>query len=722
MLVKGKSALVTGAGSVRVPLSLLSPVPSPPNPSVFRARASRGDSPFDRLRASTRRLILPPSPPPTQGIGRGLSLRLAREGVSGLTLVDVSRDATAETAASVAAANPDCAVEVVVADVSDPASLKAAFASHLRRHGALHLCFNNAGVGEREDWRSVVDINLNAVVHGTRLAIDAMTSSGAASPEAPASVVNVASAGGVFPMPQAPVYSATKAAVVLFSKSLAHLARTRGVRVNALCPQFTDTALVSGQFAEVGRAKAETLLAQTGGKLLTVEQVVDAAMELVRDDRKAGEALAVMNARGGVAAYVPAPNPKFWKPVPGLAAAARASVSETAAKRVAPSPLPPTFRKVVVRTLTADFAAATAIETVPMIRPRPGEVLIERLWTGVNASDVNFTAGRYFGGAKKAAAMLPFDAGFESVGIVAALGEGVTRSHPELVLGAPVATTTFGGFSEYAVADAKVCVSVPEATPRMLALLTSGLTASLALEQAGGVPLPEEYLTSGAPRKTEGGKKRERRKTVLVTAAAGGTGQIAAQLAKLAGHVVIATCGGGAKVDLLRRLGVDRVVNYREEKLRDVLKREFPRGIDIAYESVGGDFFAAALDALAPGGRVIVIGMMSQYTAGGDGAEDAWTPSNHPGLPEKLLWKSGACVGFFLPHYARHFRRHLAALSRLLAGGRLRVEIDPTPFVGLESTARAVAHLQGGKSIGKVVVDVAANRNAREGLIAASRL
>ena len=53
---------------------------------------------------------------------------------------------------------------------------------------------------------------------------------------------------------------------------------------------------------------------------------------------------------------------------------------------------------------------------------------------------------------------------------------------------------------------------------------------------------------------------------------------------------MIATCGGGAKVDLLRRLGVDRVVNYREEKLRDVLKREFPRGIDLAYESVGVTF------------------------------------------------------------------------------------------------------------------------------------
>ena len=58
-------------------------------------------------------------------------------------------------------------------------------------------------------------------------------------------------------------------------------------------------------------------------------------------------------------------------------------------------------------------------------------------------------------------------------------------------------------------------------------------------------------------------------------------------------------------------------------------------------------------------------------------------------------------MGFFLPHYARHFRRHLAALSPLLRSGKIRVEIDPTPFKGLESTPRAVAHLQGGKIHGE---------------------
>ena len=146
----------------------------------------------------------------------------------------------------------------------------------------------------------------------------------------------------------------------------------------------------------------------------------------------------------------------------------------------------------------------------------------------LNASDVNFTAGRCFGGAKKAAALLPFDAGFESVGVVAALGPGVADAHPELAPGQPVATTTYGGFSEYAVAPAKLVVPVPEASPAAVALLTSGLTASIAMEQLGGV----SAWSQSAP---------EKRRTVLVTAAAGGTGQIAVQLAKLAGHHVVAT-------------------------------------------------------------------------------------------------------------------------------------------------------------------------------------
>ena len=175
-------------------------------------------------------------------------MRLAREGASGLTLVDVSPEGVAETRALVSRANPSCVALVRVADVGDADALAEAFAAHVTRFASMHACFNNAGIGERADWRQVVNVNLCAVVQGTRLAVDAMTSSKSASPERRPPVVNVASAGGLFPMPQAPVYSATKAAVVLFSRSLEHLRVTKGVRVNALCPQFTDTALVSGQF------------------------------------------------------------------------------------------------------------------------------------------------------------------------------------------------------------------------------------------------------------------------------------------------------------------------------------------------------------------------------------------------------------------------------------------------------------------------------------------
>lgn len=637
-------------------------------------------------------------------------MRLAREGASGLTLVDVSPDGVAETRALVSRANPSCVALVRVADVGDAGALASAFAAHVRRFGSMHACFNNAGIGERADWRQVVNVNVNAVVQGTRLAVDAMVDTESAAPgdaTKTTSVVNVASAGGVFPMPQAPVYSATKAAVVLFSRSLEHLHASKGVRVNALCPQFTDTALVGAQFEALGEEKAGALLAQTGGSLLSVEQVVAAAMELVRgdgDDRPAGQALAVMNAGGGVAAYVPTPNPKFWKPlrVDGLKSGRDATKPTKKAERrhPPPSPVPDASRRVVVHRLTSDFAAATRIVSAPTPAPKRGEVLIERRWTGVNASDVNFTAGRYFGGAKKAAALLPFDAGFESVGVVAALGPGVADAHPELTPGQPVATTTYGGFSEYAVAPAKLVVPVPEASPAAVALLTSGLTASIAMEQLGGVSAFANKRGGAAP------STPEKRRTVLVTAAAGGTGQIAVQLAKLAGHHVVATCGGEEKARMLAGLGVDRVVNYKKESLKRVLRSEYARGVDLAYESVGGEMFETAVDALAPHGVLIVIGMMSQYTSGGTDASEAWTPSVYKGLPEKLLWKSASVRGFFLPQYARHFRRHLAGLFELVRSGKMRVEIDPSPFKGLEDVSRAVAHLQGGTSMGKVVVDV----------------
>ena len=126
----------------------------------------------------------------------------------------------------------------------------------------------------------------------------------------------------------------------------------------------------------------------------------------------------------------------------------------------------------------------------------------------------------------------------------------------------------------------------------MLPLIVSGLTASLSLEFVGRMSSNE---------------------TVLVTAAAGATGSFAVQLAKLNGNHVIGTCSSDEKGRFLTQLGCDRVVNYRKEKLGDVLKREYPKGVDLVYECVGGDMYDTCVQNLAVKGRIVVIGMISGY-------------------------------------------------------------------------------------------------------------
>ena len=77
--------------------------------------------------------------------------------------------------------------------------------------------------------------------------------------------------------------------------------------------------------------------------------------------------------------------------------------------------------------LSTNFREATRIVRQPLQLAAPkGAVLMRRVWAGINASDINFTAGRYFGSVQETQKRLPFNAGFEAVGVVAAVGPGVT--------------------------------------------------------------------------------------------------------------------------------------------------------------------------------------------------------------------------------------------------------------------------------------------------------
>lgn len=329
--------------------------------------------------------------------------------------------------------------------------------------------------------------------------------------------------------------------------------------------------------------------------------------------------------------------------------------------------LPPTYEKLVCVRHSDMLREAVEVQTVPMPTPGPGELLVRTAYSGVNAADYLAAAGRYL-----AATSPPFDMGSEAVGEVVGVGEGVA--------GVQVGDGVFAvgaGYKQYFTVAAQRVIPVPIIRPEIVSLGVSGLTASIALEEAGEM---------------QGGE------TVLVTAAAGGTGSFVVQLAKLAGCTVIGTCGSADKVAFLRQLGCDRPVNYREESLKDVLKTEFPNGVDIVFESVGGEMYDIALNALAVFGRLIVIGAISEYESGPQ-------PVNRVRDSYALLRKSASVRGFWLMHYMKQTRTHAARLVELIGSGKLQAAVDPTPFKGAAGAIEALEHLYAGRNVGKVVVD-----------------
>ncbi|EOA39897.1 hypothetical protein CARUB_v10008576mg [Capsella rubella] len=600
------------------------------------------------------------------GIGRALCLALAEKGVF-VTVVDFSEEKGQETTSLSRKANAKFhpglsfpSAIFVKCDVTNRGDLMAAFEKHLATYGTLDICINNAGIGnpvrfDKDDtdgsksWKHTVNVDLVAVIEGTQLAIKAMKAK-----LKPGVIINMGSAAGLYPMPIDPIYAASKAGVVLFTRSLAYY-RRQGIRINVLCPEFIKTDLAEGMTAS---------MLQAIGGFMSMDMLIKGAFELITDENKAGACLWITNRRG--LEYWPTPMEEA-KYLVGSSSKNRPSFKVSSKIE-----LPQNFEKIIVHALSHNFRNATRIVRAPLKLPiGPHQVLLKIVYAGVNASDVNFSSGRYFGGGSL---KLPFDAGFEGVGIIAAVGESVRN----LEVGTPAAVMTFGAYSEYMIVSSKHVLPVPRPDAEVVAMLTSGLTALIALEKAG-------QMKSG--------------ETVLVTAAAGGTGQFAVQLAKLAGNKVIATCGGSDKAKLLKELGVDRVIDYRAEDIKTVLKKEFPKGVDVIYESVGGQMFDMCLNALAVYGRLIVIGMISQYQG-----EKGWQPGNYPGLCEKILAKSQTVAGFFLVQYSQLWKPNLDKLFNLYSLGKLKVGIDQKKFVGLNAVADAVEYLHSGKSTGKVVV------------------
>jgi NAD(P)-dependent dehydrogenase (short-subunit alcohol dehydrogenase family) len=216
------------------------------------------------------------------GIGRAIAETFAREGAN-VVVADRDGEAALETAETIVKSNGAAQAETV--DVTDTEQVKALMQRLAATFGRLDVLVNNAGVGERSDFRHIDDAawdkvwktNVDGTVRCAREAFDLLKASGKAS------VINLSSVMATKHTRQMSVYSATKGAVSALSRSLAVEYAPYGIRVNALCPGYVETALIGRYMQKPMIAKA--LLTQTPLRRFgTPQDIANAALFLASDE------------------------------------------------------------------------------------------------------------------------------------------------------------------------------------------------------------------------------------------------------------------------------------------------------------------------------------------------------------------------------------------------------------------------------------------------------
>ena len=157
--------------------------------------------------------------------------------------------------------------------------------------------------------------------------------------------------------------------------------------------------------------------------------------------------------------------------------------------------------------------------------------------------------------------------------------------------------------------------------------------------------------------------------TLVVSGAAGSTGSTAAQIGKVKGMHVIGIAGGAAKCAWLKNdCGLDGVIDYKTENVEARLAALCPKGIDVFYDNVGGDILQAAVNNMAPFGRIVLCGQISSY----DSDEQAEGPRNMM----RLVYGSIRMQGFLCGSYAARFDEAVNDLKQWHAAGRIAYRED----------------------------------------------
>lgn len=302
-----------------------------------------------------------------------------------------------------------------------------------------------------------------------------------------------------------------------------------------------------------------------------------------------------------------------------------------------------------------DGPDSVRLAEVPEPHPAPTEVKVRVHAAGVNPVDYYTSRGLAYNRVLD----LPFIHGWDVAGVVEEVGYGVSRLQVgDRVFGMPWFPRQAGGYAEFVTAPSRHFATIPTGLgfTEAAALPLAGLTAWQMLVDVA-------HVTAG--------------QRVLVSAAAGGVGHLAVQIAKARGAYVIGTARA-AKHDFVRRLGADEVVDYTTTSVHEVAN-----DLDVVIQMFGGEAGREALNCLRPGGVLV-------------SAQAAWTPG--------LFERAGELNVHAYDYLVEPDAAGMQSLAELVASGRLRVRIAAE--YPLTEAAQALKVIGEGRTAGKIVLTV----------------
>lgn len=313
-----------------------------------------------------------------------------------------------------------------------------------------------------------------------------------------------------------------------------------------------------------------------------------------------------------------------------------------------------------------------AIKEVEAPAPKEGEIQVRNSWMSVDP----YMRGRMY---DRESYVPPFQIGETLQG--GAVGRVTASAHPDYAEGDLV--TSMAGWREAWTAkpEAMGTVKVPQ----------TGLPDSVLLGVAGmpGLTAYAGLLRVAALKEGD---------TVFVSGAAGAVGSTVVQIAKIKGCTVVGSAGGTEKCNLVKELGADHVIDYKQhdtyEGLLGALRAAAPKGIDVYFDNVGGDHFEAAIECARPMARFAECGMISQY--------NATDPVPGPKNLIQIVGKQLSIRGFIVSTHADMQPQFLSDMASWIQSGKMKFE--ETVMEGIGSAPEAFLGLFTGRNKGKMLV------------------